>query len=108
MIVEKIHEIISSKQIKRLEKYLSFDTEKRNLAKNDFAKDFYKLFNNAFFGKTMENVRNRIKVEFIKKNDNEKINKQQSNLIYNGIQKSYTKYDTYTFKQNEVLMDKPI
>ena len=29
--------------------------------------------NNAFYGKTMENVRNRIKVEFIKKDENEKI-----------------------------------
>ena len=30
-------------------------------------KIFINLLNNAFYGKTMENVRNRIKVEFIKK-----------------------------------------
>ena len=56
----------------------------------------------------MENVRNRIKVEFIKKDDTDKIIKQQSNLAFNGIYKSYEIYDSYTFKQNEVLMDKPI
>ena len=56
----------------------------------------------------MENVRNRIRVEFIKKDDTHKIIKQQSKLTFNGIQKSYENYDSYTFKQNEVLMDKPI
>ena len=42
MIVEKIHEIISFKQSKCLENYISFDTQKRNKAKNDFENDFFK------------------------------------------------------------------
>ena len=40
MIVDRIHEIISFKQIKWLEKYIIFNTQKRNLATNDFEKDF--------------------------------------------------------------------
>ena len=78
MEVEKIHSVISFKQSKWLGKYISFNTQKRNKAKNEFEKDFYKLLNNNFYGKTMENVRNRIKVEFIKKDDTDKIIKQQS------------------------------
>ena len=37
-----------------------------------------------------------------------KIIKQQSKLTFNGIHKSYENCDSYTFKYNEVLMDKPI
>ena len=42
MVVEKIHEIISFKQSKWLEKIVSFNTQKRNRAENDFEKDFFK------------------------------------------------------------------
>ena len=80
MIIDKVYNIISSKQNKWLEKYISFNTQKRNKAKNDFEKDFYKLLNNAFYGKTMENVRNRLKIKFIKKEDYREKIKQQSKL----------------------------
>ena len=108
MIVDKLHNVISFKQNRWLEKYISFNTQKRNKAKNDFEKDFYKLLNNAFYGKTMENVRNRLKMKFVKKDDYIEIIKQQSKLTFNGIHKSYEISDSYTHKQNEVLMDKPI
>ena len=64
MVVEKVHEIISFEQSKWLEKYISFKTQKRNQAVNDFEKDFFKKLINVFYGKTMENVCNRTKVEF--------------------------------------------
>ena len=76
MIVEKIHEIKSFKQSKWLENYISFNTQKRNKAKNDFEKDFFKLLNNAAFGKFLENVRNRLGLELIKKDDIKKNIKQ--------------------------------
>ena len=67
MVVDKIHEIISFKQSNWLEKYINFNTQKRNMGKNDFEKDFYKLLNNAFYGKRMENVRSRLGLKFLKK-----------------------------------------
>ena len=56
----------------------------------------------------MENVCNRIKIKFIKKDDTNEIIKQQSKLTFNGIHKSNENCDSYTFKENEVKMDKPI
>ena len=69
MVVEKIHEIISFKQSKWLEIYISFNTQKRNRAKNGFEKDFFKLLVNAAFGKFLENVRNRLELELNKKDN---------------------------------------
>ena len=80
MVVDKIHEVVSFEQSKWLEKYFSFNTQKRNRAKNEFEKDFYILLNNAFYEKTREYVRNRIKLEFIKNFEYKKIIKQQSKL----------------------------
>ena len=56
----------------------------------------------------MENVRSRLRIKFIKKDDQTEIIKQQSKLTFNRIHKSYENCDSYTFKQNEVLMEKPI
>ena len=57
MVVDKVHEIISFRQSKWLEKNTSFNAQKRNQAVNDFEKDFYELLINSFYGKTMEIVR---------------------------------------------------
>ena len=72
MKVEKVHNVISFKQSKWLEKYKNFNSKKRNQAENDFEKDFYKILNNSFYGKTMESVRNRIGVNFIGRDENDK------------------------------------
>ena len=45
----------------------------------------------------MEDVRNRIKVEFVKNTDERKILKNQSRLDFDGIHKSYQDYDIYIY-----------
>ena len=87
MIVDKVHHLISFRQSRWLEKYINFNTQKRKQAVYDLEKDFYNSLNNAFYGKTMENVRNRLKMKPIEKDDYKKIIKQQSKLTFNGIHK---------------------
>ena len=108
MKIKKVHNVISFKQSKWLEKYIDFNKQKRNQAVNDFEKDFNKILNNAFYGKTMENVRNRCKIEIIEKDNHNKILKQQRNLTFNGIHKIFNNCDSYLLKEHEILMDKPI
>ena len=59
MIVEKFHEIKLIKQSKWLEKYINFNTMKKNIVKKDLEKAFYKLLNNTFYGKTNVNLTRR-------------------------------------------------
>ena len=63
--VTKVYRTISFKESNWLAKYINFNTEQRTKAKSDFEKDLWKLMNNSFYGKTLENIRGRSEIKLL-------------------------------------------
>ena len=63
--------------------YISLNTELRKQATSEFEKNFFKPMNNSVFGKTMQNLRNRIDVRLVRPHETEKIKKLVSSPLFN-------------------------
>ena len=108
MKVTKIHCVYRFKQLLWLEKYIIRNTQKRTKAKTNFDKDLYKLMNNAFFGKTMENVRERVNIQILLHTNIDQIIKRQSKLSFKGIVNHYSEFSVYKYDKEKTVFDKPI
>jgi len=64
--LKKVHKILQFDQKAWLKPYIDLNTKLRQEADNKFEEGFAKLMNNAFFGKTCEDVRKHRDVKIVK------------------------------------------
>ena len=104
--LKKIHRVIEFNQKAWLKPYIDMNTELRKVADNDFEKDFYKLMNNAVFGKTMENIRKHRDIKLV--TTDEKRSKLVSEPNYHTINFISEDLSIIEMKKTKVKINKPI
>ena len=65
LLLKKVHAAIRFTQAPWLASYIAVNQEARAKAKSDFESEFYKLMNNAMFGKTCENQKKRTNIRLV-------------------------------------------
>ena len=86
--------------------YIDKNTNLRAKAKNNFEKDFYKLMNNSVFGKTMENIRNRVDVKLV--NTEEKLRKLVAIPNFRSRKIFSENLVSVHMKKTSLTMNKPV
>ena len=104
--LKKVHRVIEFEQEAWLKKYIDFNTDLRMKATNDFEKDFFKLINNAVFGKTMENVRKHRDIKLVR--TDKKRNKLVSEPNYHTVKLIDNNLAIIEMRKVKVKMNKPL
>ena len=106
MKLKKIHRGIKFIESDWLKPYIEKNTILRTKAKNNFEKDFYKLMNNSVFGKTMENIRNRVDVKLV--NTEEKFKKLVAKPNFKSRKIFSENLISVHMKKTSLTMNKPV
>ena len=106
MKLKKIHRGIKFIESDFLKPYIDKNTNLRTQAKNNFEKDFFKLMNNSVFGKTMENIRNRVNVKLV--NTGEQFKKLTAKPNYESRKIFNENLVSVHMKKTSLTMNKPV
>ena len=106
MKLTKIHKGIKFIESDWMRPYIEMNTNLRTKAKNNFEKDFYKLMNNSVFGKTMENIRNRVNIKLV--NTEEKLKKLIAKPNFRSRKIFSENLVSVHMKKTSLTMNKPV
>ena len=108
MRLKKVHRVIEFDQEPWMEPYIRMKTDFRKLAKSDFETGFYKLMNNSVFGKTMENLRNRVDVKIVRDWENDKIRKMLSSPSFDRFTIFGNDMAGIHMRKTKLVLNKPV
>ena len=107
MKLKKIRRGIKFIESEWMKPYIEMNTNLRTKAKNNFEKDFFKLMNNSVFGKTMENIRNRVNVKLV--NTEERLKKLSAKPNLKSPPKIFSEnLASVHLKKTSLTMNKPV
>ena len=105
-MLKNVHRVIQFNQKAWLKPYIDMNTKLREEAKNEFEKDFFKLMNNAVFGKTMENVRKHRDIKLV--TTDKRRNQLASEPNYRATKCFSENLMAIEMKKTKVKVNKPI
>ena len=106
--LKRVHRVLEFEQERWMEPYIRMNTEFRKKAKSDFEKNFYKLMNNSVFGKTMENLRNRVDIRIVRSNETDKIRKLIASPLYSRHVLFSNDMAGIGVRKSKLLLNKPV
>ena len=106
LILKRVHRVIQLNQEAWMKPYTYMNTKLRKEAKNEFEKDFFKLMNNAVFGKTMEDVRKYRDIELV--TTDRRRNQLVSEPNYHTSKYFSENLMALEMKKTKVKMNKPV
>ena len=108
MKLTKVCRALRFQQSRWMEPYIRLNTELRKKATSGFEKDLFKLMNNSVFGKTMENLRERVDVKLVRASEDNRLRRLIASPSYARANIFDNNLTAIQMRKSRLKLDKPI
>ena len=105
MVVKSLKKVLQFKQSRWMSKYIDVNTQRRKNSSTDCEKDSAKLFNNAVYGKSMEDLINRINLKLV--SDEETCKKETAKPNFKQFSIFQPNLTAVTLAKTKITWNKP-